>query len=218
LLCQIVTHESRNMWSRVVLFKCDVVGLSLDERNDIRLNNFIPIAYTETLLKIQNTGLGQHPVYRWIPISPRQQWWQFSCLPLCRRTICRCLRGCFLQWDLTSGIDFADALALCGYLDDVTLHVDDLNVCGLWGLLRFVFAHTHQKNNFVWMTLIPVLCHVSTKISVFVLLVCSNLDWHRTLSLDILADKEKKAKYTRCTHRACQSPCMFPATGRLHKN
>jgi hypothetical protein len=25
---------------------CDVVGLSLDERNDIRLNNFIPIAYT----------------------------------------------------------------------------------------------------------------------------------------------------------------------------
>jgi hypothetical protein len=26
---------------------------------------------------------------------------------------------------LTSGIDFADAPALCGYLDDVTLHVDD---------------------------------------------------------------------------------------------
>jgi hypothetical protein len=25
---------------------CDVVGLSLDERNDIRLINFIPIAYT----------------------------------------------------------------------------------------------------------------------------------------------------------------------------
>jgi hypothetical protein len=35
------------------------------------------------------------------------------------------------EWDLTSGIDFADAPALCGYLDDVTLHVDDLNVCGL---------------------------------------------------------------------------------------
>jgi hypothetical protein len=31
---------------------------------------------------------------------------------------------------LTSGIDFADAPALCGYLDDVTLHVDNLNVCG----------------------------------------------------------------------------------------
>jgi hypothetical protein len=34
------------MWSSVVLLKCDVVGLSLDERNDIRRNNFIPIAYT----------------------------------------------------------------------------------------------------------------------------------------------------------------------------
>jgi hypothetical protein len=28
----------------VALLKCDVVGLSLDERNDKRLNNFIPIA------------------------------------------------------------------------------------------------------------------------------------------------------------------------------
>jgi hypothetical protein len=36
------------------------------------------------------------------------------------------------------------------------------------------------------MTLIPVLYHVSMKISVFVLLVWSKLDWHRTLSLDIL--------------------------------
>jgi hypothetical protein len=67
------------MWSSVVLLKCDVVGLSLDERNDIRLNNFIPIAYTGQIsgdnnqwcstmccyaFKIQNTGLGQHPVYR----------------------------------------------------------------------------------------------------------------------------------------------------------
>jgi hypothetical protein len=34
------------MWSSVVLLKCDVVGLSLDDRNDIRLNNFIPLAYT----------------------------------------------------------------------------------------------------------------------------------------------------------------------------
>jgi hypothetical protein len=42
LLCQIVTHYSCNMWSSVVLLKCDVIGLSLDERNDIRLNNFIP--------------------------------------------------------------------------------------------------------------------------------------------------------------------------------
>jgi hypothetical protein len=33
------------MWSSVVLLKCDVVGLSLDERNDITLNNFIPIAF-----------------------------------------------------------------------------------------------------------------------------------------------------------------------------
>jgi hypothetical protein len=32
------------MWSSVVLLKCDVVGLSLDERNDIRLNNFIVMA------------------------------------------------------------------------------------------------------------------------------------------------------------------------------
>jgi hypothetical protein len=41
LLCQIVTYYSRNMWSSIVLLKCDVVGLSLDERNDIRLDNFI---------------------------------------------------------------------------------------------------------------------------------------------------------------------------------
>jgi hypothetical protein len=38
------------MWSRVVLLKCDVVGLSLDEQNDIRLNNFIPIAHTGPIL------------------------------------------------------------------------------------------------------------------------------------------------------------------------
>ena len=53
----------------------------------------------------------------------------------------------------------------------------------VWGLLRFVFAPTHKKNSFVCMTLIPVLCHVSTKISVFALLTCSMLDWHRTLML-----------------------------------
>ena len=46
LLCQIVTHYSRNMWSSVVLLKSDVLGLRLDERNDIRLNKFIPIAHT----------------------------------------------------------------------------------------------------------------------------------------------------------------------------
>jgi hypothetical protein len=36
------------------------------------------------------------------------------------------------------------------------------------------------------MTLILVWCHVSPKISVFMLLVCSKMDWHNTLSLDIL--------------------------------
>ena len=36
------------------------------------------------------------------------------------------------------------------------------------------------------MTLISVLCHASPKISVVMLLVCSKLDWHKTLSLDIL--------------------------------
>jgi hypothetical protein len=34
------------MWSSVVLLECDVVGLSYDERNNIELNNFIPIAYS----------------------------------------------------------------------------------------------------------------------------------------------------------------------------
>jgi hypothetical protein len=33
------------------------------------------------------------------------------------------------------------------------------------------------------MTSMPVLCHVSTKISVFVLLVCCMLDWDKTLML-----------------------------------
>jgi hypothetical protein len=60
-------------------------------------------------------------------------------------TICDCLRFtkvCFCSYtsekqfclndiNSSSGIDLADAPALCGYLDDVTLHVDDLNVCGL---------------------------------------------------------------------------------------
>jgi hypothetical protein len=36
------------------------------------------------------------------------------------------------------------------------------------------------------MTLLLVWCHVSPKISVFMLLVSSKLDWHNTLSLDIL--------------------------------
>jgi hypothetical protein len=40
--------------------------------------------------------------------------------------------ACVIQrQDLTSGIDFPDAPASCGYLDDVTLHLDDLNVCSL---------------------------------------------------------------------------------------
>jgi hypothetical protein len=41
------------MWSSVVLLKYDVVGLSLDERNDIRLNNIIPIAYTGHYLRFR---------------------------------------------------------------------------------------------------------------------------------------------------------------------
>jgi hypothetical protein len=35
-------HYSHNMWSSVVLLKCDVVGLSLDERNDIIRPNLLP--------------------------------------------------------------------------------------------------------------------------------------------------------------------------------
>jgi hypothetical protein len=62
-----------------------------------------------------------------------------------------------------------------------------LTICDCLRFTKVCFAPTHQKNSFVWMTLMPVLCHVSTKINVFVLLVCSKLDWHRTLSLDILA-------------------------------
>jgi hypothetical protein len=34
------------MWSSVVLLEFDVVGLSLDEHDDITLNNLIPIAYS----------------------------------------------------------------------------------------------------------------------------------------------------------------------------
>ena len=34
---------------------------------------------------------------------------------------------------------------------------------------RFVLTPTNQKKTLIWMTLISVLCHVSTKISVFVL-------------------------------------------------
>jgi hypothetical protein len=51
---------------------------------------------------------------------------------------------------------------------------------------RFVLILTNQKSTFAWMTLISMLCHVSPKISVFMILVCSKLDWHITLSLDIL--------------------------------
>jgi len=51
---------------------------------------------------------------------------------------------------------------------------------------RFALTPTNQKNTFVWMTLISVLCHVSPKISVFVLFVCSKVDWDKTLSLYIL--------------------------------
>jgi hypothetical protein len=47
------------MWSSVVLLKCDVVDLSLDERNDIRLNNFIPIAYTGQISGDNNQNVYQ---------------------------------------------------------------------------------------------------------------------------------------------------------------
>jgi hypothetical protein len=52
---------------------------------------------------------------------------------------------------------------------------------------RFCFdPYKSEKITFAWMTLISVLCHVSPNISVLVLLVCSKLEWHKTLSLDIL--------------------------------
>jgi hypothetical protein len=52
---------------------------------------------------------------------------------------------------------------------------------------RFVLTLTYKKKpTFVRMTLISVLCHVPPKISVVMLLVCSKVDWHKTLSLDIL--------------------------------
>jgi hypothetical protein len=39
-------YNTRNMWSSVILLECAAVGLSLDERNNIALNNGIPIAYS----------------------------------------------------------------------------------------------------------------------------------------------------------------------------
>jgi hypothetical protein len=62
-----------------------------------------------------------------------------------------------------------------------------LAICDCLRFTKVLLAPTHQKNSFVWMTLIPVLCHFSTKISGFVLLICSKLDLHKTLSLEILA-------------------------------
>jgi hypothetical protein len=84
-------------------------------------------------------------------------------------------------------------------------------------VLTFVEYEPEKKNTFVWMTLISVLCHVSPKINVFVLLVCSKQDWHNTLSLDILQNRHsvnhkrsqivkrewrtKESQIKKCTHR-----------------
>jgi hypothetical protein len=64
-------------------------------------------------------------------------------------------------------------------LSNLWLFTDDLQkVC--------FDPYKSEKITFAWMTLISVLCHVSPNISVLVLLVCSKLEWHKTLSLDIL--------------------------------
>jgi hypothetical protein len=47
-------YNTFKMWSSVVLLECDVVGLSLDERNNIALNNVIPIAYSGQISRDNN--------------------------------------------------------------------------------------------------------------------------------------------------------------------
>ena len=76
-------------------------------------------------------------------------------------------------------------------------------------VLTFVEYEPEKKNTFVWMTLISVLCHVSPKINVFVLLVCSKQDWHNTLSLDILVFIA-----TRCNHCWCGLDNLTTPRGR----
>jgi transposase len=58
------------MWSSVVLLKCDVVGLSLDERNDIRLNNSIPIAYTGHISGENNQWCSAMCLLPWPAVAP----------------------------------------------------------------------------------------------------------------------------------------------------
>jgi hypothetical protein len=47
---------SHNMWSSVVLLEFDDVVLSLDEQDDIALNNLIPIAYSGQISGDTNMG------------------------------------------------------------------------------------------------------------------------------------------------------------------
>ena len=54
MLCQVVTYSTHNMWSSIVLLECDAVGLSLHERNNIALNNCIPIAYSSQMFGDNN--------------------------------------------------------------------------------------------------------------------------------------------------------------------
>ena len=57
-----------------------------------------------------------------------------------------------------------------------------LMICDCLRFTKVWFCPYTSEKQFVWMTLIPVLCHVSTKISVFVLLVCSKLAWHNVVA------------------------------------
>ena len=56
------------------------------------------------------------------------------------------------------------------------LHSHLTNCDCLWFTEGLFWPLQIRKNIFVWMTLISVLCHISPKISVFMLLVCSKLD------------------------------------------
>jgi hypothetical protein len=57
-----------------------------------------------------------------------------------------------------------------------------LTICDCLRFTKVCFCPYTSEKQFVWMTLIPVLCHVSTKISIFVLLVCSKLAWHNVVA------------------------------------
>ena len=53
-LCQVVAYNIHSMWFSVVLLEFGVVGLILDERNNITLNNFIPIAHSGQMSRDNN--------------------------------------------------------------------------------------------------------------------------------------------------------------------